>query len=127
MPPHEERAAACCPPSGYHGNPHVEPEAIAVEIPTILQNWPLQALAATVAGVVVLLAPRVLNYAVAAYLLLVGVLGLLHYLYGQPLRAQGVIALVAGVLILIRPTILNYVVGIYLIVIGLLEAGIVRL
>jgi len=98
-----------------------------MDIPNVLQNWPLQAVAAIVAGVVVLLVPRVLNYAVAAYLLLVGTLGLLHYLYGHPVRPQGVIALVAGVLILVRPTILNYVIGIYLVVIGLLEAGVVRL
>ena len=97
-----------------------------MDIPNVLQNWPLQAVAAIVAGVVVLLVPRVLNYAVAAYLLLVGTLGLLHYLYGHPVRPQGVIALVAGVLILVRPTILNYVIGIYLVVIGLLEAGVVR-
>ena len=98
-----------------------------MDIPTVLQNWPLQAVAAIIAGVVVLLVPRVVNYAVAAYLLLVGTLGLLHYLYGHPVRAQSVIALVAGVLILVRPTILNHVVGIYLVVIGLLEAGVVRL
>jgi len=73
-----------------------------------------------------LLVPRVVNYAVAAYLLLVGALGLLHFLYGHAIRPQTVIALVAGVLILIRPTLLNYVVGIYLIVIGLLDSGIVR-
>jgi hypothetical protein len=97
-----------------------------VDISTILQNWPLQATAAIVAGVVVLVAPRILNYAVAAYLLVVGTLGLLHFLYGHAIRPQPVIALVAGVLILIKPNILNYVVGIYLILIGLLDSGILR-
>ena len=97
-----------------------------MDISTVLQNWPLQAVAAIVAGVVVLLAPRILNYAVATYLLVVGTLGLLHFLYGHAARPQTVIALVAGVLILIRPNILNYVVGVYLILIGLLDAGILR-
>jgi hypothetical protein len=97
-----------------------------MDISTVLQNWPLQATAAIIAGVVVLLAPRILNYAVAAYLLVVGTLGLLHFLYGHAIRPQTVIALVAGVLILIKPNILNYVVGIYLILIGLLDSGILR-
>lgn len=98
-----------------------------MDISTALQHWPLQAVAAIVAGIVVLLAPRVLNYAVAAYLLVIGFLGLLHAYYGQTVRPQTVIALVAGVLVLIRPNILNYVVGIYLILFGLLESGILRL
>ena len=97
-----------------------------MDISTVLQNWPLQATAAIVAGVVVLLAPRILNYAVATYLLVVGTLGLLHAFYGHAVRPQTVIALVAGVLILIRPNILNYVVGIYLILVGLLDAGVLR-
>ena len=97
-----------------------------MDISTILQNWPLQATAAIVAGVVVLVVPRILNYAVATYLLVVGTLGLLHFLYGHAIRPQTVIALVAGVLILIKPNILNYVVGIYLILIGLLDSGILR-
>jgi len=97
-----------------------------VDISTVLQNWPLQAVAAIIAGVIVLFAPRILNYAVAAYLLVVGTLGLLHFTYGHAIRPQIVIALVAGVLILIKPNILNYVVGIYLILIGLLDSGILR-
>lgn len=97
-----------------------------MDISTLLQNWPLEAVAAIIAGVVVLLAPRVLNYVIAVYLLVVGTLGLLHFLYGHAIRPQTVISLVAGVLILIRPNILNYVVGIYLILIGLLDSGIIR-
>jgi len=97
-----------------------------VDIPSLLLNWPLPAVVAVVAGVVVLLAPRALNYAVAAYLLVIGAIGLLHFYYGQPIRPQPVLALVAGVLVLIRPNILSYVVGIYLIVIGLLDSGILR-
>jgi len=97
-----------------------------MDISTVLQNWPLQAVAAIIAGVVVLLAPRILNYAIAAYLLVAGMLGLLHFYHGYAIRPQTVIALVAGVLILIKPNILNYVVGIYLILIGLLDSGILR-
>ena len=97
-----------------------------MDISTVLQNWPLQAVAAIIAGVVVLLAPRILNYAVATYLLVVGTLGLLNFLYGHAVRPQTVIALVAGVLILIKPNILNYVVGIYLILVGLLDSGMLR-
>ncbi len=91
-----------------------------------LQQLPLEALAAIVAGIVVLLVPRILNYAVATYLLVVGVLGILHFWYGYTIRPQAVVALVAGILILVKPTILNYVIGIYLILIGVLELGIVR-
>ena len=75
-----------------------------MDISTVLQNWPFQAAAAIIAGVVVLLAPRILNYAVAAYLLVVGMLGLLHFYYGYAIRPQTVIALVVVVLILIKPT-----------------------
>ena len=64
---------------------------------------------------------------VAAYLLLVGIGGLLQAFYGHGLSPQALIALVAGVLILIRPAILNYVVAVYLILFGLLEAGVLRL
>jgi hypothetical protein len=97
-----------------------------MEIPTLLQNWPVQAGAAIIAGLVVLLAPRALNYAIAAYLLIVGALGLLHFLYGQSIRPQTVFSLVAGVLVLMKPNILSYVVGVYLIVIGLLDLGVLR-
>jgi hypothetical protein len=98
-----------------------------MDISSALQHWPLQAVAAIVAGLVVLLAPRVLNFAVAAYLLVIGALGLLHFYYGQAIRPQTVIALVAGALILIKPAILNYVVGVYLILVGLLDSGVLRL
>ena len=98
-----------------------------MDIASALQHWPLQAVAAIIAGLVVLLAPRVLNFAVAAYLLVIGALGLLHFYYGQAIRPQTVIALVAGALILIKPAILNYVVGVYLILVGLLDSGVLRL
>lgn len=98
-----------------------------MDISTVLQQWPLQAVAAIIAGIVVLVAPRVLNYAVAVYLLVVGALGVVHFFYGHAIRAQAVISFVAGVLILVKPAILSYVVGIYLILIGLLESGILRL
>ena len=91
-----------------------------------LQQLPVEALVAIVAGVLVLMVPRILNYAVATYLLVVGVLGVLHFWYGNTIRPQAVVAVVAGVLILVKPAILNYVVGIYLILIGVLELGIVR-
>jgi hypothetical protein len=97
-----------------------------VSFPAVLQQWPLEAVVAIVVGILILLVPRVLNYAVAAYLLVVGTLGLLHAWYGQAVKPQTVVALVAGILVLIKPSILNYVVGIYLIVIGILELGLVR-
>jgi hypothetical protein len=100
------------------------PEKPSLDTLSNIQHWPLPALAAIVAGVVVLVAPRVLNYAVAAYLLLVGAFGLLSALRGTGASTQAVIALVAGLLILVKPQILSYVVGIYLILAGLLQAGI---
>jgi uncharacterized membrane protein HdeD (DUF308 family) len=98
-----------------------------MNIPTALQQWPLEAIVAIIAGIMILLVPRILNYTVAVYLLVVGVLGLLHTGYWHAVRPQAIIALVAGILILLKPSILNYVVGIYLILFGLLESGIVRL
>lgn len=98
-----------------------------MDIVHLIQSWPLQALAAIIAGVVILLAPRVLNYAIATYLLILGTLGLLHFMQGQALRPQTLIAIVAGVLVLIKPNILSYIVGIYLILTGLFEAGVLRI
>ena len=98
-----------------------------MEIPNLIQGIPLSAVAALVAGVVVLLVPRLLNYAVAAYLILIGVQGLLPVLSGHGVRAQPVIAAAAGVLILVKPDVLSWVVGGYLIIAGLLESGVVRL
>jgi hypothetical protein len=91
-----------------------------------IQQWPLPAIAAIIAGLVVLLVPRVLNYTVAAYLIFVGVFGLLRYFSGTPVSAQSVVALTAGVLVLIKPQVLSYTVGVYLILVGLLQAGILR-
>lgn len=96
-------------------------------IANLIQGWPLVALAALVAGTIVLLAPRALNYAVAVYLLFIGTIGLLHHLHDQPIRLQAIVALVAGMLILFKPQLLSYVVGIYLILVGLLAAGILPL
>jgi hypothetical protein len=54
-------------------------------VPTNVRGYPLltlhiphhaQPLAAILAGVIILVAPRFLNYVVAAYLILVGILGL---------------------------------------------------
>ena len=42
----------------------------------ILHTAHIQPLAAILAGVLILVAPRILNYVVAAYLILVGILGL---------------------------------------------------
>lgn len=43
----------------------------------------LQPILALVIGVLILLVPRLLNYAVAAYLIIIGVLGLMHQ-FGGP-------------------------------------------
>ncbi len=93
----------------------------------IFGQWPVEAVIAIIAGIVILFVPRVLNYAVAIYLLLVGALGLLRVRYGHSVDPQVVIAIVAGILILIKPAILNYVIGGYLILFGLLESGVLRL
>lgn len=46
---------------------------------TKMNSLPLQPLVALVAGVLILIKPRLLNYVVAIYLILVGVLGLARY------------------------------------------------
>ncbi len=92
-----------------------------------LQHWPIEALLAIVAGIVVLAIPRVLNHVLAVYLLAIGLLGLLQFWYGHGIRPHALAALVAGMAILIRPAILHYVIGTYLIFIGILELGLRRL
>ena len=92
-----------------------------------LGQWPLEAVIAIIAGLVILFVPRVLNYAVAVYLIVVGALGVLHTGFSRSIPPQAVIAIVSGVLVLIKPAILNYVVGAYLILVGLLGAGVLRL
>ncbi|MFZ5963039.1 DUF3096 domain-containing protein [Thalassococcus sp. BH17M4-6] len=42
----------------------------------------IQPLLALIAGVVILIAPRILNYVVAAYLILFGLAGLFPHLFG---------------------------------------------
>lgn len=90
-------------------------------------HWPIDALVALVAGVLVLLVPRLLHQAIATYLLVVGVLGLLQGGFGHAVRLQAIAALVAGILILARPALLSYAVGIYLILIAVLGLGLVQL
>lgn len=97
-----------------------------MDISSALHNLPLPSLIAIIAGAVVLIVPRLLNYAIAIYLLTVGALGLLQFFNDYPIRPQPLISLVAGMLVLLRPNILSYIVGAYLILIGLLDAGIIR-
>lgn len=94
-------------------------------LPEILHAWPLEGLLAILAGIVILLVPRLLNVAIAAYLIAVGLLGLTSFWFGQPLPIRALIALVAGILVLLRPAVLSYVVGLYLILSGLFESGLV--
>ena len=98
-----------------------------MDLSSVLSSWPIHAIVALVAGIVILLVPRALSYAVAAYLLVIGTLVLVHFFYGHTLRAHAVIALVSGILVLLRPAVLSYVVGIYLILTGILETGMLRL
>jgi hypothetical protein len=41
-------------------------------------NPPYEPIAALIAGILILIIPRLLNYVVAIYLIIIGVLGLLH-------------------------------------------------
>ena len=92
-----------------------------------IQHLPLQALVALFVGALVLVVPRVLNYAIGAYLLFVGAMGMLPVLHRHGVSPQAVLALIAGILVLVRPNILNYVIGAYLILVGLLELGVLRI
>ncbi|EIC21873.1 DUF3096 domain-containing protein [Thiorhodovibrio frisius] len=93
---------------------------------SFLNQWPIEAALAILAGVLILLLPRLLHVMVAAYLIAIGILGLVAFFYGAALPLKAIIALVAGFLVLLRPAVLSYVVGIYLIVVGLLESGLIR-
>ena len=77
----------------------------------------LSPIIALIAGIAILVQPKFLNYIVAVYLIVAGVLGLAPHFKMAP---GPVLALVAGILILIQPKFLNYIVAIYLIVSGLL-------
>ena len=77
----------------------------------------LPPLIALLAGIAILVQPKFLNYIVAIYLIVVGVLGLAPQFNMAP---GPILAIVAGILILVRPQFLNYIVAIYLIIIGLL-------
>ncbi len=85
----------------------------------------LQSLVALVAGIMILAIPRLLNYVVAAYLIIAGALGLWMSLRFQHVSPQAIVALAGGVLILIKPRLLNYIVAISLIAIGVL--GLLRM
>ncbi|MEZ4599926.1 MAG: DUF3096 domain-containing protein [Syntrophotaleaceae bacterium] len=41
-------------------------------------NWELQPIIAILAGILILVVPRLLNYIVAFYLILIGIVGLLY-------------------------------------------------
>jgi hypothetical protein len=44
----------------------------------MMTSLQLQPLAALIAGILILIIPRLLNYIVAVYLIIIGLLGLLH-------------------------------------------------
>ncbi len=83
----------------------------------------LAALIALIAGIFILVQPKFLNYIVAVYLIVVGVLGIFPRFHLTP---GPVLAIIAGIAILIQPKFLNYIVAVYLIVIGILGLGLIR-
>ena len=72
---------------------------------------------ALIAGIAILVQPKFLNYIVAIYLIVVGVLGLAPQFNLAP---GPILSIVAGILILVQPKFLNYIVAIYLIASGIL-------
>lgn len=87
----------------------------------VLSHGDLMGWVAILAGVLILIFPRLLNYVVAGYFILVGSLGLLRSHGGMVPLLEGVVPVVAGVLILVRPRLLNIVVAFALIAIGVLK------
>ncbi len=45
-----------------------------------LSNLPHEPLIALIAGILILMMPRLLNFVIALYLIIIGVLGLMHHL-----------------------------------------------
>lgn len=45
-----------------------------------MMNIPIEPLLAQIAGILILIVPRFLNYFVAVYLIIVGILGLTHHI-----------------------------------------------
>ena len=44
-----------------------------------LSNLPHESLVALIAGILILMIPRLLNYVIALYLIIIGILGLMHH------------------------------------------------
>jgi hypothetical protein len=66
-----------------------------------------------IAGFIIFMFPRILNYIIGVFLLIAGILWLAN---GDPV--PGIVTLFFGILVVIFPVILNYLVAIYLILLG---------
>jgi hypothetical protein len=97
---------------------------IAVGVGFLFTGRLLVVIASVGFGVMVLLVPAILNYLLAAYLILLGLFLMLAV--GPPGSLMSVVSLIAGVVILIFPFVVNYAVGIYLLAVGLLLLLLVR-
>jgi len=71
-------------------------------------------------GILILIVPRLLNYIVAVYFIVIGVMGFPHWNLPTYMPLESLIPLVAGIVILIIPRFLNYAVAITLILLGAL-------
>lgn len=79
----------------------------------------LEAILAMLAGVLILLVPRILPYVVGIYLLVVGGYGVWRGLNLHFIPFKSIVALAAGILALFNPRWLHILVGVYLILTGL--------
>lgn len=69
-------------------------------------------------GILILIVPRLLNYIVAIYFIVIGAMSFPRWDLPTYMPLESLIPLVAGVVILIFPRFLNYAVAITLILLG---------
>jgi hypothetical protein len=63
---------------GKAGNPHTDSSHVVRRTPLDIDIGTIQPIVALAAGILILLAPRLLNYIVAIYLIIIGVTGLIN-------------------------------------------------
>src|SRR6266851_5432123 len=68
--------SSCCCSIGWRSSAETDVPATLRRIPMTLSIAHLQPIVALIAGVLILLVPRILNYIVAIYLIIVGIIGL---------------------------------------------------
>jgi len=74
-------------------------------------------------GIVVMIFPRILNYLIGAYLIIVGLWFIFTFGFAMVPLITGIIMLVFGIIVFIFPAIINVLIGIAFIIQGVFLIG----